>query len=300
MHVNFDRIKGALYGVAVGDALGGPLEFMSRATVRMAYPNPLREMVGGGWLKLRPGETTDDTAMSLCVAEGILAAAPASADDDALAQEIGARFVRWLDSNPPDVGATCRAAILRAQANLRTMQPLQAWYRAADSLGQNQDGNGALMRCVYPGLWYTSAQAVQHAAVMQSHMTHSGELSATCCSWYATVIWLYTLGGVEPVLSHCPVPVTPVSADWAPSGYVADTLHAAMLAMKQPDFEATLVAAVNYGGDADTVGAIAGGLAGAKYGYAAIPARWVQALDPALRAQLDALARQACDHRKQQ
>ena len=70
----FDRIKGALYGVAVGDALGGPLEFMSREAVHRAYPDGLRDMVGGGWLNLKPGETTDDTAMALCVAEGIAAA----------------------------------------------------------------------------------------------------------------------------------------------------------------------------------------------------------------------------------
>ena len=56
----FDRIKGALYGVAVGDALGGPLEFMSREAVHRAYPDGLRDMVGGGWLNLKPGETTDE------------------------------------------------------------------------------------------------------------------------------------------------------------------------------------------------------------------------------------------------
>ena len=104
---NFDRIKGALYGVAVGDALGGPLEFMSREAVRKAYPAGLREMVGGGWLHLLPGETTDDTAMTLCVAEGILEAesrtALRHANDDELAAAIGSRFIRWLDGNPPGV-----------------------------------------------------------------------------------------------------------------------------------------------------------------------------------------------------
>ena len=154
----FDRIKGALYGVAVGDALGGPLEFMSREAVHRAYPDGLRDMVGGGWLNLKPGETTDDTAMALCVAEGIAAAETAakdgSASDDELTHQIGERFIGWLRSDPPDVGATCRSAILRADRNLsKGLKPAQAWLRAAEALGPNQEGNGALMRCVYPGLW---------------------------------------------------------------------------------------------------------------------------------------------------
>lgn len=66
-----DRIRGALYGVAVGDALGGPLEFMSDQQIRDAYGR-VTDMIGGGWLNLKPGEVTDDTQMTLCVARGIL------------------------------------------------------------------------------------------------------------------------------------------------------------------------------------------------------------------------------------
>ena len=75
-------------------------------------------------------------------------------------------------------------------------------------------------------------------------------------------------------------------------------MHAVMLAMQESSFEEILVKAVNFGGDADTVGAIAGGLAGAKYGFKAIPKRWVAALDPALHAKLDDLAEAAYNNRK--
>lgn len=299
----FDRIKGALYGVAVGDALGGPLEFMSRGAVRKAYPAGLRDMVGGGWLNLKPGETTDDTAMTLCVAEGILEAesrtALRHASDDELAEAIGRRFVAWLESNPPDVGNTCREAIARAESNLaKGLAPALAWIRASDALGPNQEGNGALMRCAYAGLWNKDGKSANLTARLQSHLTHSGEQSETCCGWYATVLWSYTYGVFDPDLSDCPVSPAPVSADWSPSGYVVDTMHAVMLAMQESSFEEILVKAVNFGGDADTVGAIAGGLAGAKYGFKAIPKRWVAALDPALHVELDKLAKLAYNNRK--
>nr|DAO38442.1 MAG TPA: hypothetical protein [Caudoviricetes sp.] len=300
---NFDRIKGALYGVAVGDALGGPLEFLPRATVRRRYPEGLREMIGGGWLHLRPGETTDDTAMTLCVADGILEAesrtALRHASDDELASAIGSRFICWLDGNPPDVGDTCREAIARAEYGLSWgLAPAEAWFLAAGALGPNQEGNGALMRCAYAGLWNKDPKSANLTARLQSHLTHSGKQSETCCGWYATVLWSYTFGLMDPDLSDCPAEPEAVSDDWSPSGYVMDTLHAVILAMQEASFETVLVKAVNFGGDADTVGAIAGGLAGAKYGFSAIPERWVFALSPTLRDKLDELARYAYENRK--
>lgn len=293
MAVDFDCIRGALYGVAIGDALGGPLEFMSRAAVRMAYPQGLREMVGGGWLDLESGETTDDTAMSLCVAYGIVAANGAL---DKLPDEIGRRFIDWLDSNPPDVGNTCRAAIQRARQALATMPAGQAWTKAAESLGPNQEGNGALMRCIYPGLWYADYRMSKQAARLQAGLTHSGENSKAFCEWYSDMVWLL-VQHKSPILAGDPSLGGPAPSDWSPSGYVVDTLRAVILAMQNSSFEEVLVEAVNFGGDADTVGAIAGGLAGAKFGYQNIPARWLQALDPQLCADLDALAQAAFKNR---
>lgn len=294
MAVDFDRIRGALYGVAVGDALGGPLEFMARPAVRRAYPQGLREMVGGGWLNLCPGETTDDTAMTICVADGIVAANGAM---EKLPDEIGRRFIEWMNSNPPDVGNTCRAAIQSARQSLAMLPASQAWAQAAESLGPNQEGNGALMRCVYPGLWYASTGDVRQAAVIQAGLTHSGTVSKACCAWYADAVWMFTQGLDAVPLDDCPVAADPVTRDWSPSGYVVDTLHAVLLAMQKPTFEDVLVEAVNFGGDADTVGAIAGGLAGAKFGYQNIPERWLRMLDSTLCMELDALAQVAFNNR---
>ena len=87
------RIAGALFGVAVGDALGGPVEFMDQDQIAVRYGR-LTDMIGGGWLNLKPGEVTDDTQMTLCVAEGIV-----EAPSEPI-QAIGRRFIKCSESGP--------------------------------------------------------------------------------------------------------------------------------------------------------------------------------------------------------
>ena len=99
-----DRARAALLGVAVGDALGATTEFMTPAEIRDRY-GVLREIVGGGWLKLAPGQVTDDTEMTLCVARGIVRSGRWALGP------IADRFAHWLSGEPADVGATCRRGI---------------------------------------------------------------------------------------------------------------------------------------------------------------------------------------------
>ncbi|PZN07919.1 MAG: ADP-ribosyl-[dinitrogen reductase] hydrolase, partial [Bacillota bacterium] len=80
MHRAPANAPAALLGLACGDALGATLEFMSREDVRRKYPGGLRDLVGGGPFGWAPGETTDDTAMALCVLRGILSAGGADAE----------------------------------------------------------------------------------------------------------------------------------------------------------------------------------------------------------------------------
>ena len=104
-----DRIRGALYGVAVGDALGGPLEFMSDWQICNTYGR-VTDMIGGGWLNLKPGEVTDDTQMTLCVARGILDALEGDNGLDLVAS-VGQQFIAWADSKPKDIGGACSHSI---------------------------------------------------------------------------------------------------------------------------------------------------------------------------------------------
>ncbi|RAK20382.1 ADP-ribosylglycohydrolase [Anoxybacillus vitaminiphilus] len=89
-----DRIKGGLFGVAIGDALGATTEFMSAEEIRGTY-GKVTDIIGGGWLDLLPGEVTDDTAMTIAVAKGIIR------NKENPIAAIGEEFLKWYKTNPP-------------------------------------------------------------------------------------------------------------------------------------------------------------------------------------------------------
>src|SRR5258708_38659476 len=89
-----DRFRGVLVGLAVGDALGGPVEFQPAR----APEHYVTEMIGGGWQQLAPGEWTDDTQMALCIVESLLAKKVFDPDD------IARRFIQWMNTGPKDIG----------------------------------------------------------------------------------------------------------------------------------------------------------------------------------------------------
>ncbi len=290
MRLSMDVARGALYGVAVADALGATLEFMSAAEIARRY-GTLRDIVGGGWLALRPGQVTDDTEMTLAVAEGI------AEQPDAPVEAVGRRFIEWLDTQPRDVGRTCAVALKYARR--------RGWADAArfahDNLGGRSAGNGSLMRSAYPGLWYADRAQALRVAVELSRMTHYDPLASEACELYTAAIWDMARGGVPARQAlKAAFGGTRYQAALAgqaqldPTGFVVDTLNCALDAVAcTSSLEDAIVRAVNLGGDADTVGAVAGGLAGAMYGYDSIPTRWREALDVRTRARLDAAAERA-------
>lgn len=290
MRLSMDVARGALYGVAVADALGATLEFMSAAEIARRY-GTLRDIVGGGWLALRPGQVTDDTEMTLAVAEGI------AEQPDAPVEAVGRRFIEWLDTQPRDVGRTCAVALNYARR--------RGWADAArfahDNLGGRSAGNGSLMRSAYPGLWYADRAQALRVAVELSRMTHYDPLASEACELYTAAIWDMARGGVPARQAlKAAFGGTRYQAALAgqarldPTGFVVDTLNCALDAVAcTSSLEDAIVRAVNLGGDADTVGAVAGGLAGAMYGYDSIPTRWREALDVRTRARLDAAAERA-------
>ncbi|HEX6289968.1 MAG TPA: ADP-ribosylglycohydrolase family protein [Herpetosiphonaceae bacterium] len=296
-----DRYRGCLVGLAVGDALGGPVEFMSRFDIARTYGGPLRKMIGGGWLKLKPGETTDDTAMARLLAESLVACGDLDVDD------VAARYVGWLQTNPKDVGEITRAA-LRAWTK-GNMLPTAALGAHRQFSGKSA-GNGTIMRCAPIALRYLYDQRrLMDTSRDEALITHfdpqagSGSMAVNLLIHHL----LHGMSSAEAVSSVAqrirrePKAAAEVArvletihanvrSDTLPTtGYVLDTLRIAVWSLLAHDsFEEAVKAAVNAGGDADTQGAVAGALAGAYWGYSAIPEQWLQPLQG--RDELSALA----------
>ena len=299
-----DTIKGALYGVATGDALGAPVEFMTAEEIQRKH-GTVRTMLGGGWLGLKPGEITDDTAMTIAVAKGILA------NPQTPVPAIGTNFIEWALSNPPDIGTTCRMSIMGAIAYAKpyAIPTPQEWYNASQKTdivtGGKSAGNGSLMRTVYVGLYYSGDKTIVEHAENISRMTHFDPTAGKACAAYSIAI-SDLIRGATPCAAlfrglYC-AQCTDYNLDVlespdfqpVPSGYVVDSFAAAIHCLLTTNsFENALVKAVNLGGDADTIGAIIGGLAGAAYGFKAIPKAWVKPLPPATKFVLDVLTEHA-------
>lgn len=277
-----ERARAAFLGLALGDALGATVEFMLPGEIRAAH-GVHRELTGGGWLRLKPGQVTDDTQMSLCAARAIDAAGGWSL------RGVAEAFAGWLKSRPVDVGSTCRAGIRRYMLQGTFEGPPGAW----------DAGNGAAMR-VLPVALLTLGddRALARLAVEQARLTHHHPLSDAACVLVGRLVQLACLGyslrqlqaaalaaaEAEPKLAFTPY-------RGLATGYVVDTMQTVLHHLFSTDgFEACLVAVVNQGGDADTTGAIAGAVAGAYYGLDALPRRWLRRLDPAVAEEAARLA----------
>lgn len=301
----FEHIRGALYGVAVGDALGAPVEFMDADLIRRTY-GLVSEMEGGGPGHYVPGETTDDTAMTLCVAAGIV-----EQPDDPI-EAIGKHFLAWMESKPKDIGRTCYLALdeFRKLSGFGASDARNKWFEAganADSiLNGKGGGNGALMRTIYPALFYTDDVKAISTAVDIGRMTHQAEESSEAIRIYVQIVREMLRGHQIPNVIDYYTECTRYEKVHKklempePTGYVVDSMKCAIWALlKCKSFETSIITAVNMGGDTDTIAAIAGGIAGAYYGYSAIPDRWINALSFDNKLMMDMLSNLAVKGRCQ-
>ena len=280
-----DRALGSYLGLAVGDALGATVEFMTASEISATY-RVHRQIIGGGWLQLKAGQVTDDTQMSLAIGGALLA------HDGWNLRAVADAFADWMRSRPVDIGHTCRRGIRRYMLDgSLSAEP------AADSAG-----NGAAMRNL-PVVLATrgDAAACARCSLEQAHLTHRHPLSDAATLTLARMTQVVLGGGT---IDECLAVANALAANhpefrfdpWPgrTSGYIVDTVQTVFDAFfHTANFEDCLVNAVNRGGDADTTGALAGQLAGALYGAQAIPARWLKRLDPAvsiaIRAQTEGL-----------
>ncbi|TFI26919.1 MULTISPECIES: ADP-ribosylglycohydrolase family protein [Streptomyces] len=277
-----DRVLGAVVGSAVGDALGAPFEFGPAGVYTARFPDGVGEMCGGGgW---DPGEATDDTQMAVLIGESLLERGGLELPD------IFGRFRRWAGADPKDIGLQTEQVLLSGDPwDLAAPIHFQSSGRAA--------GNGSLMRAATPAVHFATAgrDATMAAARRIAALTH-GDAAA----WEGTAVLheliRVALDGADPVAAvpdtlrhvhedHRPRWATVLAPGWHPddatefNGAVWPCLGSALWALRTTgSFEASLAAAVDLGGDTDTVAAVTGALAGAVYGFATIPRRWTDPL----------------------
>ena len=266
-----DRALGAYLGLALGDALGATVEFMTPREIAARF-GVHRRIVGGGWLKLEPGAVTDDTTMSLALGDGILAGADAGRFGDL--EQVARAFVAWWRGRPVDCGNTCRRGIQRYLRDGSLCGPVD------DAAG----GNGALMRMLPAALATLGDDAAfERLALGQARFTHNHPLSDAAVLGIGHLLRDVLAGAdasaqarriedfvaAQPAFTFRPYP-------GRASGYVVDTVQTVLHCVSShTDFEAAVIAAVNQGDDADTTGALVGMLAGARCGALALPGRWL-------------------------
>lgn len=276
------RARAAFVGMAVGDALGATVEFLTPSEIVANY-GIHREIIGGGWLRLKPGQVTDDTEMALCIARAVIRNQGWSRE--AIAHE----FAAWLRSRPVDCGDTCRKGIRAFILHGALEAPYNHW----------DGGNGAVMRMLPAALMsLPDSELLKKYALEQARLTHHQQLSDAACLCIGSMLHLILQGCSKGrlrreadalVLRHPQFGFDPYRR--LATAYVADTLATVFhFFFRGRTFEECLVATVNQGGDADTTGAICGMLAGAYYGMESIPRRWLRKMDRTLLAEVEQLA----------
>jgi len=253
-----DKIAGAIFGFAIGDAMGATTEFMTDVQIQKTYGKVVN-IIGGGWLNLKAGQITDDTQMSMCIMEAIMSTnniINCSREDEIakeFIQNVSNNFINWYKSNPIDIGAQCSRGIRNLIQGAKTeIEPTAL-------------GNGSLMRalpCSLLGLF--------NCNVLQGRLTHNNLKCDQIVSEYSRLIQNHLDGNLL---------MLNIKGLMEPSGYIVNTYNNALYWSSNFNFEDAIIGAVNHGGDADTIGAITGSLSGAKYGYSAIPLKWINQLD---------------------
>lgn len=304
--INLNTCKDILFGVAVGDALGVPVEFKSRAEISR---QPVTDMTGHGTHNKPAGTFSDDSSLTLCLAEAIASGFSL----DATAQN----FIKWLcdkywtaDNHVFDVGMTTHRAIERLITGTAPEH--------AGDFEEESNGNGSLMR-ILPLLVYICDKPIgeRYKLIKQvSSITHGHIRSVIACFYYLEFV-LGLLNGEDKFdiyhrlqkdvagylrsininpdeiklfdrLLIDRVDMIPEHQIWS-SGYVLHTLEASIWCLLNTgNYKDAVLKAVNLGHDTDTTAAVTGGVAGLLYGYKSIPENWLNQL--ARRADIDDLA----------
>ena len=297
--MNQTNAQGILLGLAAGDALGRPVEFKTRSDIQREH-GTLTEMVGNGSWGQPPGTITDDTNQALAIARSVVAS------DGFDPADIGDRFVEWYESGPFDIGLMTRDSLEKLKAGTPWDEAgREVWQQRPE--GKNA-GNGSVMRTAPLAIAYTDDKSrLIEVSRNSSRITHSDNR----CEWGSAILNL-TIASIlraeerplrralQCVASRAPDELLdalePIAAGdtvepLKTSGYVVHTLQTALHdGLREESAEEAIITAVNRGGDTDTIGAVTGAIAGARFGAGGIPDRWLDAIEET--DELERLARE--------
>jgi ADP-ribosyl-[dinitrogen reductase] hydrolase len=271
--MNDMRPVAALIGLAIGDALGAPLEGLPAPSVRVT------EMQGGGVHCTLPGQYTDDTMQASALAHSLLECAGFCPDDFAR------RLVREYRAHPEFFGPTSRAVLDLIDQGTR---PEKAAAMVHEQRGGSRS-NGSVMRGIPIGIFYRSCE-VREISLAASRLTHFDPVAGEASAFVNRMVSGMCRGeprakAYEEALIQCRDPeISEMLGAYneyplIPSLDAVLCTHCAVAVfMNSSTFADAVITAVNMGGDADTVGAITGGLAGACWGCPAVPKSWFRVL----------------------
>ncbi len=293
--MDISKSRGTLVGLACGDALGRPVEFNTPGRIRSKHGR-VTEMLADGTHGQPAGTITDDTELALCIARSL--EATGEFDPPAVVD----RFVEWYNSGPFDIGRLTASTLRRLAAggSWKTVG-IEDWKHLPE--GQNA-GNGSVMRCAPYGIAFASQpDDLVTVSRVSSALTHADPR----CQW-GCVILNATIAGLlldveEPLdyaINHADTAPDelldavgtvaavaqgesePTSISLDNSGYVVTTLQAGLYhGLTAETAKEAIVEAVMMGGDTDTIGAVAGAVAGARFGIESLPDQWIRAIDQA-------------------
>ncbi len=287
-----EKIKSALFGVAVGDALGIPFESEPRSNLK---EKPVNDMVGYGNHLQPAGTWSDDSSLTFCLAESLC--------NGFNIQDIANKFCKWFYEGywtpygePFDIGNTTLEAVIRLKHGVNSVE--------AGGFYESSNGNGSLMR-ILPLVFYLENLSISEQLDIThkvSSITHAHIRSQMACGLYLqfaieilrgnklfgayekmkqTVLSYYSKPPFSSELKHFSrilnANISDLSGeDIVSDGYVVSTLEASIWCLLTTEnFKDTVLKAVNLGEDTDTTGAVTGGLAGMLYGYDNIPKEWI-------------------------
>ncbi|WP_294242448.1 ADP-ribosylglycohydrolase family protein [Pseudobutyrivibrio sp.] len=289
-----EKLYGGILGFCVGDMLGVPVEFSSREE---RCTDPVKEMRAYGTYSQPFGTWSDDTSLSLCLIDAI--------GKDGDYKTIADNFIAYMDNGKftPgdemfDIGRTTQLSIEKMKLGV---SPIECGMKS-----ENDNGNGSLMR-ILPLAFVKEKKSVEQMSEYVkniSALTHGHIRSIIACEFYVEMAYsLYKGNGKEDAYRSAIKYITDKYSSSYPeemqiysrvlsekvlecnaneirsTGYVVDSLEASLwVFFKGNSYREVVLDAINLGGDTDTIGAIAGGLAGIYYGLSDIPTRWIQSI----------------------